>query len=217
MSVDRKINLQYSNTVFTLVNNITKDYIMKNALFALLLAVSLNASAGPNTPASIAFEYEHENIEGTGNDLNSFSVIPGYTFSNGIKLDAKLTGKQADDSNTTSVAFEPRVKYMVPLTSALSVGGRVSVGETLQDSGDYAFYTLEPTVEYAINKQWTVNTSVKYKDSFGDKGTESTTLYVGAGYKVSDTHTVSAKAYTRNAAGDVADSQGVEVNYAIAF
>lgn len=190
---------------------------MKNVLFALLLAFSFGAQAAEKA-ASFAIEYEHEAVEGTSDDINSLSFIPGYKFGNGIKLDVKLSGKQADDSNSTAVAFEPRVKYMVPLTDALSVGGRVSVGQTLQNSGDYAFYTIEPIAEYTLNKQWSVNTSVKFKDALQEnKNTESTTVYVGAGYKVTEDQTLSAKVYARNNNGDRADSNGVEVNYAIAF
>lgn len=189
---------------------------MKKFLFALLMAASFAANAAGT--ASFAVEAEHEAIEGSGDDVNSLSFIPGYKFENGIKLDVKLTGKQADDSNSTSVAFEPRVKYMFPINETFALGGRVSLGESLSNGGDYAFYTIEPIAEWAFANRWLANVSFKYKDPLSNNhGVQSETLYLGAGYKVTDAQTVSAKVYTRNNQGPVADSNGIEVNYSIAF
>lgn len=194
---------------------------MNKFLLALLLSVaSLTATAGP---ASIAFEYNHENVQDTGNDVNEFSIIPGYVLTNGIKLDAKFTGRQSD-GNTTAVAFEPRAKYMFAMNETFSLGGRVSLGETLSQARNYSFYTVEPIAEWTINKDWAAQVSLKYRGVNGSVITpdglndaDSTTVYVGGGYRVTDLQSVSAKVYSRNAYDNVADSSGLEVNYAIRF
>lgn len=188
---------------------------MNKFLIATLLALSsITASAGP---ASIAFEYEFEAPHGANsNDTNSLSVIPGYVLDNGVKLDVKLKGSQKD-TNTTTASIEPRAKYLVDLGSGVSVGGRVSLGEVYDATGNYGFYTIEPIAQYDFNKVWSASTSVKYKDGTGNVGAESVTYYLGGAYKVSDTQTVAAKVYTRDNTGATVNTSGVEVNYAFNF
>jgi hypothetical protein len=189
---------------------------MNKFLLALVLSVSaLTASAGP---ASIALEFENEQVQGnSGADKNSLSIIPGYVLDNGVKLDVKLKGSQVDVGNATTVAIEPRVKYMVEVAPNLAIGGRVSLGEEYQTAGNYSFYTIEPMAAYAFNNKWAGTASVKYKDGTGALGAESFTTYVGGAYHVNDTQVVSAKVYHRDITGEATSSNGIEANYSIGF
>jgi len=196
---------------------------MKNVLFAILLAASFGAQAAP--VITLGAEYDYENIEGSSDNNNAFSFIPGIKLDNGVKIDVKFTGAQDDESNDTIVAFEPRVQYLLPVTKELSLGGRASVGQVLNNGGDYTFYTLEPMAGYAFTNKITGLASLKYTDTTGDKENgsatayygQTVTTYVGAAYKVTDSQTATAKVYTRNYNGDRADSNGIEVNYTVAF
>lgn len=202
---------------------------MKRVLFVVLMALSLAVFAEESAPAptlkapaihngTLAFEYEHEDVGHTSNDTNSIAFIPGYKFENGIKLDVKLKGAQSENNNTTAVGIEPRIKYMWDITDTIALGGRASLGQVLRDSGDYTFYTVEPIVEWQFADRWIANMSYKYKDATGDlNDADSSTVYLGAGYKVFNDQTISAKVYDRNADAPNSDSKGIEVNYAINF
>lgn len=182
---------------------------MKKILLAALLAVSTYASAG----AFIGFEGEYENINGSSVNNYSGSVIPGYTFDNGVKLDVKLQGAQ--DSNTvTSLAIEPRVSYGIKLDDKWVVGLRGSIGEKYQNAGNYAFYTIEPYTSYTVNQDLAIKASVKLKDALGYRDLQTETVYLGPVYKLSESSEVSAKAYHRF---DSISSNGLEANYSLYF
>lgn len=189
---------------------------MNKFLIALVLSVaSLTAVAGP---ASIALEFENEQVEGnSGKDVNSLSIIPGYVLENGVKLDVKLKGSQVDGNNATTTTIEPRVKYLYAVTPQIAIGGRVSLGEVYASTGNYSFYTIEPIAVYSFNDKWAGTASVKYKDGTGNVGAESWTTYLGGAYKVTDSQIVSAKVYHREPTASNVDSNGIEVNYAIGF
>lgn len=178
-----------------------------------LLIASASAWAGP----FVSFEAEYENGESTSADTASFAVIPGYTFSSGVTLELKLEGAQTSGSNdNTTVSIEPRLAYAVPVGNAI-LGIRGSVGQNMADSGNYSFYTIEPSVAYNLTKNLQVETSLKYKEAFGnhrDEETQTETLYLGGSYKLTEKNEVTGKYYHRF---DSTESNGVEVAYTVYF
>ena len=182
---------------------------MKYSLLALALFASFGAHAADR--GFITLEGEMENIHGTGNDAELFTLIPGVKLDNGFTVDLKTQISSKDD-HTTSANIEPRVKYdyKVGMTD-FTVWGRLGLGEKVQSSGNFGYYTVEPGISYAVLPNAKLFVSDRYRDSFSDgKNYQTNTVYLGGTYDVNSFDTVSAKVYRKY---NDTESNGVEVAY----
>jgi hypothetical protein len=183
---------------------------MKSLFLTLLLALSVTtANAATN---SISFEVEHQDFTTTdAPDVNALSIIPAHVFDNGVKIDLRLQGLQSN--TTTATVIEPRVSYAIPV-GPVQAGLRASIGQRLVDSGNYAFYTIEPFVAYDATKEVQLITSVRLTDALGSRDVQTETLYAGGSYKLDNTNALYTKVYHRF---DSVNSNGIEAGYTITF
>ena len=126
-----------------------------------------------------------------------------------VDLKTQISSK---DDHTTSANIEPRVKYdyKVGMTD-FTVWGRLGLGEKVQSSGNFGYYTVEPGISYAVLPNAKLFVSDRYRDSFSDgKNYQTNTVYFGGNYDVTSFDTVSAKVYRKY---NDTESNGVEFAY----
>jgi hypothetical protein len=177
---------------------------------ALFLALFATLSQAGETRGFITLEGERENIHGTGNDVDSFNLIPGIK-SGDFTYDLKVQAQSKDD-NKTSANIEPRIKYdhKIGMTD-FTVWGRLGLGEKITSDGNFGYYTIEPGISYNVIKGGKLFVSDRYRDSFSDgKGYTTNTVYVGGSYDVNSFDTISAKFYRKY---QDTESNGIEVAY----
>lgn len=183
---------------------------MKKLALALTLAfASLGAQA--ENRAFITLEGEYENIHGSSNDVNAFTLIPGAKLG-AVTIDLKTQVSTKEGSRTNSANIEPRIKYeqKIGLTD-FTVWGRLGLGEKIQNGGNFGYYTIEPGISYTVVKGGKLFVSDRYRDSFqDDKGYRTNTIYAGGSYDVTDFDTLSAKLYRKY---DDTESNGIEFAY----
>ncbi|CAB4133082.1 hypothetical protein UFOVP250_35 [uncultured Caudovirales phage] len=179
----------------------------RSILLTALLAISLNASA--DVKPFVTLEVDHEGVH-SGNDNNSLNVIPGIKLDN-ITVDVKGQVSRQDETKNISTAFEPRIKYDLPVGYGLTAWARVGLGEKLNSGDAFGYYTIEPGVTYQYSKEVTLSISDKYRDSFATgKDYQTNTVYAGGSYTLGATDTIAAKLYRKY---NDTESTGVEVAY----
>lgn len=182
---------------------------MKYSLLALAMFASFGAQAADR--GFITLEGEVENIHGTGNDAELFTLIPGVKMDNGVTIDLKTQVSSKDD-HKTSANIEPRIKYEQKIgMTDFSVWGRLGLGEKITSDGNFGYYTVEPGISYNVIKGGKLFVSDRYRDSFSDgKAYQTNTVYLGGAYDVTNFDTVTAKLYRKY---NDTESNGVEVSY----
>ena len=183
--------------------------MLKHTLVATLLAVTAFAHAGT---ASIGFEADKFNSK-TPADSFGLSVIPGYTFDNGITVDAKLQNTRVQPTGVANSA-EARVKKVFQF-GAVGFGVRGGVGTVRANGDNQSFYSVEPSLSYDLTSAITAEVSYKYTNTFkATNDGRTNTVYGGVALKATPIDTFSAKVYRTTQ--DV-DGTGVIVGYTRSF
>ena len=182
---------------------------LNKLLVALSLAFASVAQAD-EARGFITLEGEIENIHGTGNDVESFNLIPGVKSGN-FTYDLKVQAQSKDD-HKTSANIEPRIKYEQKIgMTDFSVWGRLGLGEKITSDGNFGYYTIEPGISYNIIKGGKLFVSDRYRDAFADgKNYQTNTIYVGASKNLTDVDTLGLKLYRKY---ENTESNGVELAY----
>jgi hypothetical protein len=201
---------------------------MKNILLATVATIAMlgvaHATDLPNkkappvvpTPApvvstadSVSFSVSGDYQPNFGDNKDyAYGLTYTHTFDGGFT--GGVSGSWTDTaSGDNKYNLEAQAGYKFPLTSAITVGGKVGVGERWQPGAEFPYYALYGTADYKLNDTITINAlQYRYRNAFEQANNyESHRLGTGATYNVSKTVALNATVYRDfdkdfNATGD---------------
>ena len=167
---------------------------MKKFSLAVLMAVlsaSVLAKAEDNRNF-IKLEAVHYNYTSSPNDKNGFNLTLGREVVPGIKLDVKQEARVEENTQKLSNRFETGATWEQKIPF-VTVGVRGAVGEKFTEGDNFGYWSVEPSVAYAVTDDVSVKGSWRYRDSFDSDRTDQTNTYkVGVDYKYASNITLGA-------------------------
>lgn len=138
-----------------------------------------------------AVEYSsRDGVDGTA-DSTAYKVTIGTTLTDNLKVDLSNQFKQNDGTNTNSSRLETGLTYDQVLASKLTAYGRVAVGEKFTSTSDFAYFSVEPGIKYAVTPVWSVKAGYRYRNAFnGSNDDKTNTVRLGTEYAIAKNYTV---------------------------
>lgn len=188
---------------------------MKNFIITAVLAVAALGATAAQAEDLKNFgkvEYAFRDYEGSANK-NGANITLGREVAPGIKLDGKVEFRHENGSEKISNRAEVGATYTYALLTNTNVFVRGAVGEKFTDGDSYSYYVVEPGVKLALNKEWAVVSSYRFRDAFNDGRAEEThRAKIGAEYALTKTTVLTA-----DVARSWGDSQYNSVNVGYGF
>lgn len=159
-----------------------------NKLFFILAMLSVGVA---NAGGFGAVEYSgRDGVDGTA-DSTAYKVTIGTTLTDTLKVDLSNQFKQNDGTHTNQSRLETGLTYAQPVAKNLTAYGRVAVGEKFTTTSDFAYYSIEPGVKYALTPSLSVKAAYRYRNAFsGDNADRTNAVRLGTEYNISDKYTV---------------------------
>lgn len=152
---------------------------------ALLVALALFASVAQaeDNRNFIKLDAVHYNYTSAPNDKNGYNLTLGREVAPGIKLDVKQEARVEENSQKFSSRYETGAQLDEKILG-LAVSVRGALGEKFVEGDNFAYWSVEPSVGYAVNDAWTVKSSWRYRNAFDSVREDQTNTYkVGVDYK----------------------------------
>lgn len=167
---------------------------MKKIVLAFaLIGASFAASAADGANFG-KIEYNFRDYDADTRNQSGGSIVLGREVAPGIKLDGKAEFRVTNGSDTISNRLEAGATYATPITGNLGVFVRGAIGEKFTNGDNYGYFSVEPGVTYALNKNWAVSGSYRYRDAFNDgkAGAETHRAQIGAAYALTQNTVLTA-------------------------
>lgn len=162
----------------------------KILLVVMLLLPFISICPAYADGARITTEYEVEKNQKTGMVNDSFTVIPGYQFTNTYisSIEFLMEGNRdryGEQSVETKYGIRLRKNFNLDYGFSGYIRGLVGV---VNDPGNsYPFGYIEPGLKYTINDTWSFTTSYRMIDSLnGSQGHQVNKIRIGPNYKFDD-------------------------------
>jgi hypothetical protein len=206
------------------------------ALLALTVAASAtdlpSKAKAPAAPAPVAAPAPTSNdsltvsyAQDLGNNFgakvdDSYSIGYTHQLGGGFSAGFLVNGVQKTDSSISGGYGEAQVGYKLPAFAGVVVGGKAAVGERVVSTGDFPYYALYGTADYAIGGGFTLN-AVQYRwrsaiDS-ATYGYQSHQIGTGVTYDITSNYSVNAKIYRGYDTNGNATGDGVGVGLTVKF
>lgn len=156
---------------------------MKKLALAVTLALAAVTAQAEDNRNFIKLEAVHYNYTSAPNDKYGLNLQVGREFLPGIKFDIKQETRVEENTQKLSNRFELGGQYEQKIPF-VSVGVRGAVGEKYTSGDAYEYFLVEPFVGYAINDDFSVKGSYRYRNAFdSDKHDRTNTYKIGVDYK----------------------------------
>jgi outer membrane autotransporter protein len=158
-------------------------------LFFILAMLSVGVA---NANGFGALEYSgRSGVDGTA-DSTAYKVTIGTALTDNLKVDLSNQFRQNDGTNSNNqTRLESGLTYIQPVAKNLTAYGRVAVGEKFTTTNDFAYYSIEPGVKYAVTPSLSVRAAYRYRNAFnGDNADRTNTFRLGTEYAISHKYTV---------------------------
>lgn len=131
-----------------------------------------------------------DGVDGTA-DSSAIKLTVGKKVNDTWSVDLSSRLKKEDNSNTNDTRLEAGVTASAPVGNGFSVYTRGAIGEKYKSSDNYAYYSIEPGVKYAVTPQLTAKVGYRFRDTFTDSKADQTNTYrLGAEYALSKSYTL---------------------------
>lgn len=189
---------------------------MKKIILAFaLIGASFAASAADGANFG-KIEYNFRDYDANVRNQVGGSITLGREVAPGIKLDGKAEFRVANGTDTISNRLEVGATYATALVGNWGAFVRGAAGEKFTNGDNYTYFSVEPGVTYALNKDWAFSGSYRYRDAFSDgkAGAETHRVQVGAAYSLTQNTVLTAS--VGRSLGDV-QYNSVNVGYGFKF
>ena len=139
---------------------------------AILLAFLLTSCHEANADKKGYFygiKFDHKNSA----NANTFGVDYGkhvYDW-----LDIKVSTNHTDKKDTSRLEIGPKFKYKI--NENLSSSLHLATGQKFVKDDDFGYWVMTPEVKYKINQDWSVGSSIRFRDSYDAKLEQNDTTY----------------------------------------
>lgn len=171
---------------------------MKTLILAVLLAVSLPATAGDGRNA-IQFAYAlRDTVGAQSENPNRQGINIKYTrkFTDTVSWDIGQefrTERFNKEDGNSSTRLDTGLTYQIPLTQTVSVYTRGGIGYKITTSDDNTYYSVEPGVKVQVTQPLNLRMAWRYRDSFNDQINDQThTVRFGAEYALDKESVITA-------------------------
>lgn len=171
---------------------------MKTLILAVLLAVSLPATAGDGRNA-IQFAYAlRDTVGAQSENPNRQGVNIKYTrkFTDTVSWDVGQefrTERLNSDDGKSSTRLDTGLTYQIPLAQTISVYTRAGIGYKFTTTDDNSYYSIEPGVKFQVTQPLNLRMAWRYRDSFNDQIKDQThTVRFGAEYALDKDSVITA-------------------------
>lgn len=184
---------------------------MKKLVLAVALTLTAVAAQAEGTYAKVNIDWRN-GLNGT-QDANSYGLTIGQNINQ--YLDGELyTRIKSNDDDTNNTRLEGA------LIAKAAYGDftpyvRGAIGEKFDGTDNFAYWSIEPGIKYAVAPGLRVKGALRFRDAFNTNDNDSTRTYrVGAEYDVTKSQTVAF-----NVDKSLGDSEFVSVggSYGIKF
>lgn len=161
---------------------------MKKTLLAVILAAMATAASAEGNYAGVRAELRN-GTNGT-EDAAAYSLTAGQNINQNLDGEISVRVKSNDnDSNNTRMegALIAKTQYgdFTPYV-------RGAIGEKFDGTDNFAYWSVEPGVKYAVLSDLSVKAGIRFRDAFNTGDNDSTRTYrLGADYAVTKASTVS--------------------------
>jgi lipopolysaccharide assembly outer membrane protein LptD (OstA) len=166
------------------------------------------APAASNDSLSIGYTYDQ--AAGFGSQVdNNWGMTYTHQLGGGFSAGVNAGFAQKTD-NSINGTMEGQAGYKLPAFSGVSVGGKVALGERWISTGDFPYYAVYGSADYAVGSGITLN-AIQYRwrsaiDS-NTYGFQSHQIGTGVTYDITSNYSVNAKVFrnydtTGNNTGD---------------
>ena len=166
----------------------------KLTLLVALASLSIGSAVAADGLNFGKLDYTFRDYDGTGSNRNGAEITLGRQIVPGFVVDGRAELLVTNGSENTANRLEAGASILAPLTSDITGFVRGAVGERFVSGDRYSYYSVEPGVSVALNKEWGVNTSYRFRDSFSSNtvGAESHLFRVGTSYALTENTSVTA-------------------------
>jgi len=181
------------------------DLPSKKAAPAAPVAATASTS---NDSLSIGYAYDMGPNFGSKVD-DSYTIGYTHNLAGGFSVGALVNSTQKTDSTVADYG-EAQLGYKLPAFAGVTVGGKLAVGERLVSTGNFPYYALYGSADYALGNGFTINAvQYRYRSAFDSNtyGWQSHQIGTGVTYDITSNYSVNAKIY-RNYDNTFANNTG---------
>ena len=188
-------------------NIIYKEKVMKKILAVLAAVMCLNSVAHAEEYKNfIKFDYA-DDLWDNGGHWQGIHTVIGHSFNNNVAVDFK---QESMFSSTSANMTRDEVG------AVLSYGMfslRTGLGEKTKSGVSNSYYTVEPSVKYKINDDWSVKATYRYRDAIRESIKDNTdTWRLGLQYEINKS-TYATASYGRITGDQNFDSYSMGVGF----
>ena len=161
----------------------------------LILLTALILSSAAAQAGSITAEYTDVQGAKGGADQVQMMISVKENINKNISVDGKIQNSQTTGSNALSTRVELGTAYTTPLFG-VNPYVRVAVGSKYKNTGDFAYYSVEPGVSFPTGvDKLTGRLAWQFRTAFDSVATADTTHMwrAGASYAVTKTDSVGVR------------------------
>ena len=153
-------------------------------------------AATSNDSLSIGYSYDMgSNFSSKVDD--SYSIGYTHNIGGGFSVGGLVNGTQKTDNSITNYG-EAQVGYKLPAFYGVTVGGKVALGERLVSTGNFPYYALYGSADYALGSGITINAvQYRYRSAVDSNtyGWQSHQIGTGVTYDITSNYSINAKVY----------------------
>ena len=168
---------------------------MKKITFlATLMALSISSAMAADGLNFGRIDYSFRDYDGSKHNQNGINLAVGREIQPGFVVDGRSEFQVQNGTQNTTTRLEGGASVVVPLYSDFTGYVRGAVGERFTSGNSYSYYSIEPGILVALDKNWGLSTSYRYRDAFSDGqvAAKSQQLHVGASYALTPTSSLVA-------------------------
>jgi hypothetical protein len=153
-------------------------------------------AAAPASVDSLTVQYGQDFGNNFGAKVDDvYQVSYSHKLGNGFSVGGFAATTQAD-SSLLKQNIEAQAAYSAPAMYGVTLGGKVGVGERFVNTGNFPYYALYGSADYAVGNGITLNAvSYRFRSAVDNAtyGYQSHQLGTGITYDINSTYSVSAK------------------------